>query len=138
MEREEGLGPASPDLPQREPREKSGGPSARDLGKRLLEVESNSVLVATIVLIGFIGVLHPDFLAWGQLKEVVQNSVYVGIIDAGMAFLISMREIDLSVGSMFGLALICSALLIKHGMNPWLAGVLGVLIGCAMGLNNAV
>jgi ribose transport system permease protein len=55
-----------------------------------------------------------------------------------MAFLISMREIDLSVGSMFGLALICSALLIKHGMNPWLAGILGVLIGCAMGLNNAV
>jgi ribose transport system permease protein len=74
----------------------------------------------------------------GQLKEVVQNSVCVGIIAAGMAFLISMREIDLSVGSMFGLALICSALLIKHGMNPWLAGLLGVLIGCAMGLNNAV
>ena len=23
-------------------------------------------------------------------------------------------------------------------MNPWLAGILGVLIGCAMGLNNAV
>ena len=63
-----------------------------------------------LVLIGFIGALHPDFLAWGQLKEVVQNSVYVGIIAAGMAFLISMREIDLSVGSMFGLALICSAL----------------------------
>ena len=139
MEREEGLGPASPDLQQREPRAQApGGTSARDLGKRLLEVESNSVLVATIVLIGFIGVLHPDFLAWGQLKEVVQNSVYVGIIAAGMAFLISMREIDLSVGSMFGLALICSALLIKHGMNPWLAGILGVLIGCAMGLNNAV
>jgi ribose transport system permease protein len=139
MEQEEGLGPAKPDLQQREPRAQApGGASARDLGKRLLEVESNSVLVATIVLIGFIGALHPDFLAWGQLKEVVQNSVYVGIIAAGMAFLISMREIDLSVGSMFGLALICSALLIKHGMNPWLAGILGVLIGCAMGLNNAV
>src|SRR3954470_3778544 len=110
----------------------------RGLGRRMLEVESNSVLVATIALIAVIGIAHPDFLAWGQLKEVVQNSVYVGIIAAGMAFLISMREIDLSVGSMFGLALICSALLIKQGMNPWLAGILGVLIGCAMGLNNAV
>ena len=119
-------------------REETGGASARDLGKRMLEVESNSVLIATLVLIGFIGVLHPDFLSWGQLKEVVQNSVYVGIIAAGMAFLISMREIDLSVGSMFGLSLIVSALLIKHGMNPWLAGLLGVLLGCAMGLFNAV
>ncbi len=110
----------------------------RDLGRRVLEVESNSVLVATIALIVFIGILHPDFLAWGQLKEVVQNSAYVGIIAAGMAFLISMREIDLSVGSMFGLALVISALLMQHGMNPWLAALIGVLLGCAMGLFNAI
>ena len=112
--------------------------SMRDLGRRALEVESNSVLVATIALIVFIGILHPDFLAWGQLKEVVQNSAYVGIIAAGMAFLISMREIDLSVGSMFGLALVISALLMQHGMNPWLAALIGVLLGCAMGLFNAI
>ena len=110
----------------------------RDLGRRALEVESNSVLVATIALIVFIGILHPDFLAWGQLKEVVQNSAYVGIIAAGMAFLISMREIDLSVGSMFGLALVISALLMQHGMNPWLAALIGVLLGCAMGLFNSI
>jgi len=110
----------------------------RDLGRRALEVESNSVLVATIALIVFIGILHPDFLAWGQLKEVVQNSAYVGIIAAGMAFLISMREIDLSVGSMFGLALVVSALLMQHGMNPWLAALIGVGLGCAMGLFNAI
>ena len=103
----------------------------------MLEVESNSVLIATLVLIGFIGALHPDFLSWGQLKEVVQNSVYVGIIAAGMAFLISMREIDLSRGLDVRPRLIVSALLIKHGMNPWLAGLLGVLLGCAMGLFNA-
>src|SRR3954454_501296 len=139
MEQEEGLGSAKPDLQQREARaQASGGSSARDLGKRLLEVESNSVLVATIVLIGFIGALHPDFLAWGQLKEVVQNAVYVGIIAAGMAFLISMREIDLSVGSMFGLSLISAALFMQHGMNPWLAALLGILLGGAMGALNAV
>ena len=113
-------------------------PSTRDLGRRALEVESNSVLVATIALIAFIGVMHPDFLAWGQLKEVVQNSVYVGIIAAGMAFLISMREIDLSVGSMFGLSLVASALLVQGGMDPWVAGLIGVGLGCAMGLFNAV
>ena len=112
--------------------------STRDFGRRALEVESNSVLVATIALIAFIGVMHPDFLSWGQLKEVVQNSVYVGIIAAGMAFLISMREIDLSVGSMFGLSLVVSALLIQGGMNPWIAGLIGVGLGCAMGLFNAV
>jgi ribose transport system permease protein len=84
----------------------------------MLEVESNSVLIATVPLIGVIGIAHPDFLARGQLKEVVQNAAYVGIIAAGMAFLISMREIDLSVGSMFGLSLIGAALFMQHGMNP--------------------
>ena len=85
-----------------------------------------------------IGIAHPDFLAWGQLKEVVQNAAYVGIIAAGMAFLISMREIDLSVGSMFGLTLISAALFMQHGMNPWLAALLGVLLGGAMGAFNAM
>jgi ribose transport system permease protein len=106
--------------------------------RRVLEIESGSVLIATICLILFIGSLHPDFLDIGQLKEVVQNAAYVGIIAAGMAFLISMREIDLSVGSMFGLALVVSALLMQHGMNPWLAALLGVLLGAAMGLFNAI
>jgi ribose transport system permease protein len=108
------------------------------VGRRVLEVESNSVLVATIAVIVFIGIFHPDFLEWGQLKEVVQNAAYVGIIAAGMAFLISMREIDLSVGSMFGLSLVISALFMQHGMNPWLGALLGILLGCAMGLFNAI
>src|SRR3954447_16288730 len=100
----------------------------RDLGRRALEVESNSVMVATIALIVFIGILHPDFLSWGQLKEVVQNAAYGGIIAAGMAFLISMREIDLSVGSIFGLSAVASALLMQHGWNPWLAFVAGIVL----------
>jgi ribose transport system permease protein len=110
----------------------------RDLGRRTLEVESNSVLIATVALILFIGVIHPDFLARWQLKEIVQNAAYVGIIAGGMAFLIAMREIDLSVGSMFGLTLISAALFMQHGMNPWLAALLGILLGCAMGLINAI
>jgi ribose transport system permease protein len=108
------------------------------VNRRVLEIESGSVLIATIALIVFIGILHPDFLEIGQLKDIVQNATYVGIIAAGMAFLISMREIDLSVGSMFGLALVVSALLMQHGMNPWLAALLGVLLGGAMGLLNAI
>src|SRR3954454_7379123 len=110
---------------------------SRSAMRRVLEVESNSVLIATVALIAVIGIAHPDFLAWGQLKEVVQNAAYVGIIVAGMAFLISMREIDLSVGSMFGLTLITAALFAQHGMNPWLAALLGILLGGALGAFNA-
>ena len=120
-----------------------GGPrpsldALRSGGARVLEFESNSVLVATIVLAIVIGVLHPGFFAWSQIKDVLSQSVYVGILAAGMAFLISMREIDLSAGSVFGLTLIIAALLMRGGMNPWLAAVVGILLGGGMGLVNAV
>src|SRR3954454_23465712 len=112
--------------------------SLRAGGGRLLDFESNSVLVATIVLAVVIGLLHPGFFAWSQIKDVLAQSVYVGILAAGMAFLISMRELDLSVGSVFGLALIVSALLMRGGMDPWLAALAGVALGGAMGLLNAL
>jgi ABC-type multidrug transport system ATPase subunit len=135
----EGAGPAEPaGSPEHGSPEHHSGDRAKDLGRRALEVESNSVLIATIALVVVIGVLHPDFLTFSQLSDVVQQSVYVGIIAAGMAFLISMREIDLSVGSMFGLTLVIGALLMNHGMTPWLAVFLSLLAACGMGLFNAV
>jgi ribose transport system permease protein len=110
----------------------------RGAGGRLLEFESNSVLVATVVLAVAIGILHPEFFTWSQIKDVLSQSVYVGILAAGMAFLISMREIDLSVGSVFGLTLIVSALLMRGGMNPWLAAAIGIVLGGGLGLVNAI
>jgi ribose transport system permease protein len=109
----------------------------RAAGGRAAEFESNSVLAATVLLALGIGVLHPEFFTWSQIKDVLAQSVYVGILAAGMAFLISMRELDLSVGSMFGLTLIVSALLMRDGTSPWLAAALGVMLGGGLGLVNA-
>jgi len=110
----------------------------RSGGARVLELESNSVLVATVALAVVIGVLHPEFFAWEQIKDVLAQSVYVGILAAGMAFLLAMRELDLSVGSVFGLTLIASGLLMRDGMAPWLAALLGILLGGGAGLVNAL
>jgi ribose transport system permease protein len=124
------------------PAPKPGGASpsnkAADAVKRVFEFESTSVLIALIALVAFISWRHPDFFEWQQLKDVLQQSVYVAILAAGMSFLIAMREIDLSVGSMFGLTLIIGALLMSHGMNPWLAVLVSIIAGGAMGLLNAI
>jgi ribose transport system permease protein len=112
--------------------------TVKGAAQRIFGFESFSVLVATVALGVVIGILHPAFFNADQLKDMLQQSVYIGVLAAGMAFLISMREIDLSVGSIFGLTLIISALLMKHGMNPWLAGLAGVLLGAAGGLLNAI
>ncbi|MBT2208772.1 MULTISPECIES: ABC transporter permease [Actinomadura] len=100
--------------------------------------EATSVLIATIVLVIFTSILHPDFLRPGQLLDTLQSSVYVGLLACGMAYLLSMREIDLSVGSTFGLTVIATGLMMKHGVPPWPAAGLGILLGAALGLGNAL
>jgi ribose transport system permease protein len=117
--------------------DRSAGTGPLAIVKRAFGMESASVLIATIVLILVIGAIHPDFLDPRQLRDVLQQSVYVAILAAGVAFLLAMREIDLSVGAIFGLTLICSAILMRDGWNPWIAVVAGVVLGALLGLANA-
>lgn len=110
----------------------------RQFGVRAVRAESSSVLVATVLLVLVIGIVRPTFLNVGQLRDVLTSSVYVALLAAGMSFLLSMREIDLSVGSTFGLALISAALLMRSGLDPWLAGIAAVVLGAVLGLVNAL
>lgn len=104
----------------------------------LTRIPSAGVILATIVLTLGIGAFHPRFLRMAQIMDILQGSTYVGFIAIGMAFLIAMREIDLSVGSLLALCVITSALLVNHGWNPWLAGLLGIVIGGGLGGVNAI
>lgn len=103
----------------------------------MLHLPAASVLIATVGLTLLIGVLHPQFLRTGQLLDILQASSYVGLMAIGMSFLIAMREIDLSVGSQFGLCVIATALLMQHGWNPWLAGLACLVLGGVLGAINA-
>ncbi len=109
-----------------------------ELVGQLTAADSASVLVATVVLAVVIGVFHHSFLEKANLLSILQQSVYIGILAAGMSFLLAMRELDLSVGSNFGLSLIVAAILMTHGWTPWLAGLMAVLVGGLFGLVNAL
>ncbi|HVV56761.1 MAG TPA: ABC transporter permease [Gaiellaceae bacterium] len=120
-------------------------PTAVDPLRRLNEAagwiasaDSASVLAATVVLAVVVGLFHHSFLDRANLLSILQQSVYIGILAAGMSFLLAMRELDLSVGSNFGLSLIVSALLMQHGWTPWLAGLMAVLVGGSFGFVNAL
>lgn len=126
--------PTAPELqqPQRSPR------ARRNAVGRMFRFPATSVLIATVALTLIIGALHPDFLRIGQLLDILQASTYVGLIAIGMSYLIAMREIDLSVGSMFGLSVIGAAMLMEQGWPAWLAALAGVIIGGALGMVNAL
>ena len=128
--------PVSPQSP--EPATHDQFRAAQEAVGRLLATDSLSVVVATVALVVVIGFFHPDFVSKSNLLSILQQSVYIGILAAGMSFLLAMREIDLSVGSNFGLSLIIAALLMQHGWSPWLAGAAAVVAGGLYGLSNAV
>jgi ribose transport system permease protein len=114
-----------------------GGFRVRTITNSLFEMQSNSVLIAVLLVLALFAIAHPSFYSVRQIQVVLQSSVYVGVIACGMAFLIAMRQLDLSVSSILALTTGIAALLMNHGWNPWLAAL--AALGCAglMGLFNS-
>jgi ribose transport system permease protein len=102
----------------------------------LFEAQSNSVLIALALVLGLFAVTHPAFFSLSQIQIVLQSSVYVGVIACGMAFLIAMRQLDLSVSSILALTAGIAGLLMNQGWNPWLAALAALVCAGAMGLLN--
>lgn len=97
------------------------------------------VVIVLALLVIIVGVRHPAFLNSGNLLSNAQDSVYVGLMACGMVFPLAMREVDLSVGGNYALGIVVGADLMKHGVTPWLAAVLLVLLCTVLGaLNGAV
>jgi ribose transport system permease protein len=55
-----------------------------------------------------------------------------------MVFLLSMREIDLSVGSIYAVVIMECAILMSDGHNPWLVAAIGLVIGMGLGAANGI
>lgn len=116
-----------------EPRGRGGG-----LGRGILHQDFLGVLIATIVLILVIGAFYPRFLQFDQLMAILNQATYIGILACGMAFLLAMRELDLSVGSIYALTALACAEFVQHGLNSWLAALLAIVVGGILGLFNAL
>ncbi len=89
------------------------------------------IYIAFVVVFVLFAVLLGDdgFLSRANLLNVFRQTATITVIAVGMTFVISCAEIDLSVGSVAGLASVCSAMAISHyGL------VAGVLAGLAVGL----
>ncbi len=94
------------------------------------------VIVALVAMVAFIGVAKPHFLNPLNLLTLLGHTTFLGMLAVGMVFLLAIREIDLSVGWMFNLSAVVTALLMVAGLNPWLAAIAGILFGAILGLFN--
>lgn len=125
-----------------QPTQTQAQPSSISLGfqrawKRIMRVEEIGVLTA-ILAIGFIlSVTTTTFLNPVNLLQVTRQASYYGIMAVGMVFVISMGDIDLSVGSILMLVNIVAGLALRAEMPIPVAILLGLLTGAACGFVNA-
>ncbi|MFF7733440.1 MULTISPECIES: sugar ABC transporter permease [unclassified Streptomyces] len=78
--------------------------------------------------------LNSNFLTAGNLSDMSVAMVGTGMIAVGIVFVLLLGEIDLSVGSVSGVAGASFAVLnVTNGMNEWLAFVLAIITGTVAG-----
>jgi len=84
--------------------------------------------------------LNQNFLTTGNLSNLVLQITAVGIMAIGITLVLLLGEVDLSIGSVSGLAAaILAVLTIRHGVPEVLALILVVLVGLGIGaLHGAV
>lgn len=96
--------------------------------------EHLGLLIALIVLSAFYAVTARNFLTVGNLTNVLEHVVYVGIIAWGMTLVIIAGEIDVSVGSAAAFSGVVLALLLGAGLEPIPAVLATLALGCFIGL----
>ncbi|MCX4917618.1 sugar ABC transporter permease [Streptomyces sp. NPDC060011] len=98
------------------------------------DLGSIPVVIGLIIIWAIFASLNSNFLTAGNLSDISVAMVGTGMIAVGIVFVLLLGEIDLSVGSLSGVAGATFAVLsVTHGMNEWLALVLAVLTGTVAG-----
>jgi ribose transport system permease protein len=95
------------------------------------------VYIGLAALVLFFSVASPYFLTAQNLFNIGRQTAVVSIVAVGMAFVIINAQIDLSVGSVFALCGMASALVLQYIVNFWLLGALAaVAVGIVFGFLN--
>ncbi|MEU9954794.1 sugar ABC transporter permease [Streptomyces sp. NPDC050982] len=104
--------------------------------RRLHEAElgpAPALLALAVTWMVFQG-LNDNFLSSRNLSVLSVDIVGTGMIAVGIVFVLLIGEIDLSVGSLAGLAgALFAALNVNLGMPEWLAVIIAVICGAAAG-----
>ena len=100
-------------------------------------IKANATLIALVVLTVALALVDPTFATARNLSNVARQVTIVGIIAVGMTMVILTAGIDLSVGSVVGVAAVVVTLLMQYGLAAWLAVPLTlVIVGGVIGLWN--
>lgn len=125
------------------PTEQGGAPKASGTSLRLGDLTRDLGLVVALLALVLIGLATTDnFLSWSNILVILQQAAIIGVISIGVTFVITSGGIDLSVGSVLGLASVWATTLATQTMAEdfhWIVMVFtAIAVGTAAGVINGV
>jgi len=116
------------------------GRSGRAFVDAIFRIREIGLLVAFVALVAVTAAFEPRFVELDSLRDLVLNVAIIVLVAVGQTLVIVTRNIDLSVGSILGLAAFMAGDLISSspGLPIPLLFVLGLGLGAALGLANGL
>ncbi len=114
----------------------SSKPTVRTLGS--IAGRESGVLIVLLVVFGALTLASDDFLTVNNLANLARQVSIFGILAIGQLLVILIGGIDLSVGSVVGLAGAVTAQLLVAGVPIVVSFALGALVGLALGILTGV
>ncbi|QNE35359.1 ABC transporter permease [Leifsonia shinshuensis] len=102
------------------------------VGARLRSI---GVVVALAVLVAAVAIAQPDFLAFGNLMNILSQWAPVAIMGVGMTYVVITGGFDLSVAAIYSLSAVVAAAL-GQTQAPILAFAVAILVGGLAGAFN--
>ena len=104
----------------------------------LLNRQSAMFLVIVALFVAF-AMNSPHFLDSQTQFEILRIAAFTLIIGLPLTYLVIAGEVDLSIGSNYGLCSVITAMaIVDWGWNPWLAALLALALGTVVGLFNGL
>lgn len=92
------------------------------------------VILALFVIWFIFQSINGNFLSGRNISNLILQIITIGMLGLGETFILLLGEIDLSIGAISGVAAAVLVLTSGAGINPWVAILLAVLTGIALGM----
>jgi simple sugar transport system permease protein len=99
--------------------------------RRFIPLAATALLASIAYLVG--AILYPGMRDLQVFLNIFRNNAHIMISAVGMTLVILSGGIDLSVSGIMALVTVSVGALIRSGMDPWLAFLLMLLMGSALG-----
>jgi len=106
--------------------------------KQLINFQQWGIIFILVLLIIVLGISSPVFLSPRNIRNILQQVSTLGILSMGMTILMISGGIDLSVGSAISVVAVIVGKLLKAGSPAGFTIIVGLLIGCFIGLINGL